>query len=122
MERMLGAVAIFSVLLLVLVLISVRRAHIRVEYSVSWLLAAVALLGLSQSRGLLARITAGLGLQDDAVAVLTLSGGVFLIVLYRLSLVISDLKDSNIALVQRVAMLEFRLESLDEKTKAAARH
>ena len=32
---------VLSILLLIMVLVSVRRAHIRVEYSVSWLLAAV---------------------------------------------------------------------------------
>jgi hypothetical protein len=42
------------------------------------------------------------------------------VVLYRSSLLISDLKDANIALAQRVAILEYRLESLDEKVKEAA--
>ena len=48
MERLLHVTTILSIVLLVLVLISVRRAHIRVEYSVSWLLAAVAMLVLSR--------------------------------------------------------------------------
>ncbi len=43
------------------------------------------------------------------------AGAVFLIVLYRFSLIISRLKDSNIALMQRVAILEFRLTALDRK-------
>ena len=121
MERMLDVVAVFSILLLALVLISVRRAHIRVEYSVSWLVAAVLLLVVSQSHGLLAAFTRWLGVSDAAVAIVTIAGGVFLIVLYRMSLLLSSLKDTNIALVQRVAILEFRLESLDEKAKAASR-
>ncbi len=121
MERMLDVMTVFSILLLAFVLVSVRRAHIRVEYSVSWLVAALALLIVSQSRGLLAGITAWLGVSDAAVAIVTIAGGVFLIVLYRMSLLLSDLRDTNIALVQRVAILEFRLESLDEKAQAAAR-
>jgi hypothetical protein len=36
-------------------------------------------------------------------------------VLYRLSLRISGLKDSSITLAQQVAILEFRLEALNEK-------
>ena len=48
MERLLNVMTGASVLLIVLVLVSVRRAHIRVEYSVSWLLAGVALLVLSR--------------------------------------------------------------------------
>ena len=40
MDRLLNVTTVLSILLLIMVLISVRRAHIRVEYSVSWLLAA----------------------------------------------------------------------------------
>ncbi len=121
MERMLDLMTVFSILLLVLVLVSVRRAHIRVEYSVSWLVAALVLLVVSQARGPLADITRWLGVSDAAVAIVTIAGAVFLIVLYRMSLLLSNLKDTNIALVQRVAVLEFRLESIDEETKAATR-
>ncbi len=121
MNGMLNVLSVFAILLLALVLASVRRAHIRVEYSVSWLLASVILLVLSRWRGLLELLPNWLGVSDVAVAMLMVSGAIFLIVLYRLSLIISDLKDSNIALIQRVAILEFRLESLNEKTKAAIR-
>ena len=48
MDRLLNVLAVFSVAMILAVLASVRRAHIRVEYSVSWLLAALALLGLSR--------------------------------------------------------------------------
>jgi hypothetical protein len=120
MDRMLNVMTVFSILLLGLVLASVRRAHIRVEYSVSWLAAALVLLILSRWQGLLSRITAWLGMSDAPLALLMTAGAIFLIVLYRLSLMISHLKDSNIALVQRVAILEFRLERLDEKTKAVS--
>ena len=47
MDRLLNVTAVLSVILLIVVLASVRRAHIRVEYSVSWLLAAVAMLALA---------------------------------------------------------------------------
>jgi hypothetical protein len=118
MDRLLNVITIFSVLLIGLVLSSVRRAHIRVEYSVSWLLAALVLLLLSRWRTLLEWIAAALGVGGSPLALLMLAGAVFLVVLYRFSLIISRLKDSNIALAQRVAILEFHLESLDEKTKA----
>jgi hypothetical protein len=51
MDRLLNALTVLSGVLLLFVLVSVRRAHIRVEYSVSWLLAAVALARLAGSRG-----------------------------------------------------------------------
>ncbi len=121
MDRLLNVMTIFSVLLIGLVLASVRRAHIRVEYSVSWLLAALVLLVLSLWPGFGQWIAASLGLNDARLALLIVAGAVFLVVLYRFSLVISRLKDSNIALAQRVAILEFRIESLHEENKVAAR-
>ncbi|HEY7336265.1 MAG TPA: DUF2304 domain-containing protein [Bryobacteraceae bacterium] len=120
MARLLTALSVFSLAMIVGVLASVRRAHIRVEYSVSWLLAAVVLLALSVSDVPLRRIGGFLGVSDAPAALLIVAGCIFVVVLYRSSLRISDLKDSNIALAQRVAILEYRLESLHEKVKTAA--
>jgi len=120
MDRLLNVVTIFSVLGIVLVLRSVRREHIRVEYSVSWLLAATVLLVLARWRTLDEKLAVSLGVGDVGLTLLMIAGAVFLVVLYRLSLRISGLKDSNIKLAQRVAILEFRLESLDEKVKTSA--
>ena len=118
MDRLLNVMTIFSVLLIGLVLASVRRAHIRVEYSVSWLAGgsgAAGAVAMAGSADLDRRHA--LGLNDAPLALLMVAGAVFLVVLYRLSLMISRLKDSNIALAQRVAILEFRLEALHEKAK-----
>jgi len=118
MERLLNVMAVFSLLMAGLVLASVRRAHIRVEYSVSWLAAAMALLVLSQWRGFQEWFARSIGVNDPALALLMAGGAVFLMVLYRFSLVMSRLKDANIALTQHVAILEFRLTSLDEKLQS----
>jgi len=118
MHRLLNVLALFSLAMILTVLASVRRAHIRVEYSVSWLVAAVALLGLSRSAGTLRWIGSRLGVADPPVALLMVAGSIFIVVLFRLSLRISGLKDANIALTQRIAILEFRLETIDEKVKA----
>jgi hypothetical protein len=120
MDRLSNVITMFSLLLIGLVLASVRRAHIRVEYSVSWLLAALVLLVLSRWRGLERQIAEALGLSDTPLALLMAAGAVFLVVLYRFSLIISNLKDSNTALAQRIAILEFRIESADEKLKTVA--
>jgi hypothetical protein len=101
--------------LIALVLISVRRAHIRVEYSVSWLGAAVTLLVLSRFRWLLEKVASALGLAEPPLVLLLVAGCLFLLVLFRVSIVVSELKDANIALAQRVAILEFQLRSRDEK-------
>ncbi len=112
MDRLLNVLTALSGLLLLFVLVSVRRAHIRVEYSVSWLLAAAALLILSRSRGMLEFAAHRLGLSDPPLALLLLIGCVFLLMFYRFSVIISKLRDDNIALAQRLAILEYRLESL----------
>ncbi len=111
MERLQATMTVLSLALMLLVLFSVRRAHIRVEYSVSWLGAALALLAVSRSRGMLEWLAAYFGLREPATALIILASGVFLVVFYRFSVIISDLKDSNIALTQRLAILEYRLQS-----------
>jgi len=113
MDRLLNVTTGLSVVLLILVLASVRRAHIRVEYSVSWLAAAVALLILSRWRGALDVAARSLGVPNSPVALLLVSGAVFLLMFFRFSVIISKLRDDNIALAQRVAILEYRVRSLD---------
>jgi hypothetical protein len=113
-ESLMNFMTALSLVLIVLVLRSVRRAHIRVEYSVSWLGAAVALLVLSRSEWALHWAGRLLGIADPPLAVLLAVGCIFLIVLYRLSAIISNLKDASISLAQRVAILEYHLRSSHE--------
>jgi hypothetical protein len=121
MDRLLNALSLLSIAMIVSVLYSIRRAHIRVEYSVSWLLAAFILLGMSRLPiATLYLIGQYFGPTNPPAALLMVSGSVFVVVIYLATIRISELKDSNIALAQRVAILEYRLESLDEKIKANA--
>jgi hypothetical protein len=125
MDRLLNVMTVFSALLIAAVLSSVRRAHIRVEYSVSWLIAGLVMLILSRWMTALDWIADLIGISQTGPAaaplvLLMVTGTLFMIVLYRISLRISSLKDSNIALAQRLAILEFHLESLNEKAKAVA--
>ena len=106
---------VFSLALIAQVLISVRREHIRVEYSVSWLGAALILLFLSLNDGLVHWLAAMLGVDYPPVAILMVVSCVFLVVFYRFSIRISALKDANIALAQRVAILEYHLKSNHEQ-------
>ena len=115
MDRLLNAMTGLSVLLILLVLVSVRRARIRVEYSVSWLIGAVALLVLSRARGLLHSIAGLLGVTYPPLALILLVGCVFLVIFYRFSVIISQLKDDNIALAQRVAILEYHIHSFKDQ-------
>jgi hypothetical protein len=115
MDSLLHVTTALSLLLLALVLISVRRAHIRVEYSVSWLLAAVVMLLLSLSRPVLEAITRWTGLPDTPLTLFLISGTVFLVMFFRFSIIISHLRDDNVALAQRVAMLEYRVRSSEQE-------
>ena len=112
MDRLLNVSAGVCLLLLLMVLISVRRSHIRVEYSVTWLVAATAMLTLSLARPVLEYIRHLLGLPDTPLAVFLLAGAVFLVVFFRFTLIISRLRDDNIAMAQRVAILEYHLRAL----------
>lgn len=112
MDRLLNVTTGLSLLLLILVLGSLRRAHIRVEYSVSWLAAAVALLLLSRNKAFLEAIARRIGVVEAPVALVMIAGSVFLLMFFRFSVIISHLRDDNIALAQRVAILEYHIRSL----------
>lgn len=112
MEALLNVTTILSVVLMILILVSVRRAHIRVEYSVSWLLAAVLMLVLSRARPFLDFLTRRFGIPDTPLTLFLIAGSVFLIMFFRFSVIISHLRDDNVALAQRVAILEYHIQSL----------
>ena len=116
-DRLLSVTFGMSLLLIVAVLFSVRRAHIRVEYSVSWLLAGFAMLVLSRSTWALDTIAGMLGIQYAPVALLLIFLSLFLVVFFRFSIIISDLKDANIALTQKLAILEYRIQSINEESQ-----
>jgi len=109
MDRLLNVTTGLSILLLVLVLLSVRRAHIRVEYSVTWLVSALAMLVLSRARPVLEVVRQWTGLPDTPLTLFLFGAGVFVVMFFRFSVIISHLRDDNIALAQRVAILEFHL-------------
>jgi hypothetical protein len=113
--HLLDVMAVFSAVLLALVLFSVRRAHIRVEYSVAWLVAAALLLLASRVEFLRDGLASLMGLESSVLALVIFAAFVFLVVFYRFSLRISDLKDANIALAQRLAILEYQLREYHEE-------
>lgn len=117
MDRTLTVIMWLSIALLAGALVSLRRQHIRVEISVSWLVAAVLLLGLTQSKVALNWIGQAIGVESGVSALFLVSATVFVSVIYRLSIRVSGLKDSNVALTQRIAILEYKLETLSLEGK-----
>lgn len=120
MDRLMNVLTLFSITLLLLILASVRRAHIRVEYSVAWLMAGLFLLILSRNQTLVTSLADWMGIDYPPVAILLIVLFVFLVVFYRFSIRISALKDANIALAQRLAILEYQLKSSHEEPEKSS--
>jgi len=117
MSRLLLFTSLGSCILILMVLQSLRRAHIRVEYSISWLAAGFGLLMLSRWESGLVWLSKVLGVTYPPAALLGVGVGILMLMLYRVSMVVSELKDNNIALAQKVAILEYRLQSLPDNEK-----
>ena len=77
-------------------------------------MAAVMVFLLSRNSALLQWVASLIGIDQPSVALLLIVLCVFLVVFYRFSLRISDLKDANIELSQKIAILEFKVHSLHE--------
>lgn len=112
MEKLLWWTSVLSVVLIIMVLTALRRAHIRVEYSVTWLIAAIVLFSLSRSETALGWIATGLGLGYAPTVLVLVAGFILVVMFFWTCVVISRLRDDNIALAQRVALLEFHLNRL----------
>ncbi|MBM3739758.1 MAG: DUF2304 domain-containing protein [Acidobacteria bacterium] len=112
MERLLLVTALASIALIFQVMYSLRRDRIRVEYSISWLAAASIMLFLSRWPTGLEWLAATAGITYPPAVLLAMVVALLLMVLYRLSAVISHLRDNNVELAQKVAILEFRINQI----------
>ena len=100
-----GAVASFILVVVVLELIRSRR--LRERYALLWLVTGITLTSLSAWRNGLNTIAAWVGVRSYPPAVLFAVGILFILaVLLHYSTVISRLSDQNVVLAQRVALLE----------------
>ena len=55
------------------------------------------------------------GVPDTPLTLFLLAAAVFLMMFFRFSVIISHLRDDNIALAQRVAILEYHIQSLRDQ-------
>jgi hypothetical protein len=103
-----GVVA--SLLLLLVVLELVRGRRLKERYALLWLATGGVLLVLSAWRGGLNTIAGWVGIETYPPAVLFAVATLFvLLVLLHYSTVLSKLTDDNVALAQRIALLEERV-------------
>src|SRR5713226_5655883 len=112
MERIRIAVAVLTAVLIVQIVRSVRREHIRVEYSMAWLGTALLLLVLCLSDRVLDTLAHLLGIPGSPLVIIALAGALLVFTFFRYSIVVSSLKDHNIELAQKVGMLEWEIERL----------
>jgi hypothetical protein len=104
-----------SLLLLVVVLELVRRRRLTEEYSFVWILASLALLGLSFSRPLIAMAAEWLGVYyPPAVLLLALLTLVFVALLY-FTVVASRQRMQIERLVEEVSILAAEMRDLQKK-------
>lgn len=103
-----GAIASFGLVLVVLELIRSRR--LRERYALLWLVTGLVLTTLAAWRNGLNTIAAWVGVRGYPPAVLFAVGLLFILaVLLHYSTVISRLSDQNTILAQRLALLELQL-------------
>ena len=108
----LGALASFALVLVVLDLI--RRRRLRERYALLWLATGVVLTALSAWRHGLNTIAGWVGVRSYPPAVLFAVGILFILaVLLHYSTVISKLADQNTVLAQKLALLEEQLNQRD---------
>jgi hypothetical protein len=106
----LGAIASFTLVIVVLELIRSRR--LRERYALLWLVTGLVLTALSAWRTGLNTMAGWLGVRGYPPAVLFAVGIIFILaVLLHYSTVISKLSDQNTILAQRLALLEQRVQS-----------
>jgi hypothetical protein len=112
LERGVAIAGTLALLLFVFEL--VRRKHLSERYAILWLLAAVTLFVLAAWKGLLTSLSHDVGIDYPPSALFAVAIGLIVILLMYFSLVVSRLSDQNKILAQRIALLQRRVERVEE--------
>lgn len=105
--------------LLVLIFELVRRRRLKEKYSLLWVFTALVLLLLSASKGLLAKVSAVMGIFYPPSAFFLLAFLFLLLITLQFSVVISRLSERNKVLAQEVALLKLRMKDLERENGKA---
>ncbi|MBI2909951.1 MAG: DUF2304 domain-containing protein [Chloroflexi bacterium] len=119
MTRIQMIAIIISVLLLIVIVELVRRKRLSEGHCILWLLAGTALLVLSVWNGVLEFAAELLGIYFPPMVLLVSSLGFFMLILLHFSTVISQQTERDKELAQRLAILQFELDSLKHGQKAS---
>jgi hypothetical protein len=107
-------VLVAGLLTVALTLVSLRRQHIRSEYSVSWLSVGVALICLAAFPTLLDGFASRLGLATETCFLMA-GGALMSALVFEISHMVSRLRDDNVMLAQRIAILEHQLQEFSSQ-------
>jgi hypothetical protein len=103
------ALACLGIVLALSVVRAIRRQIVRVEYSLVWLFGASLFVFLVLQSDWMDRLAVFVGLPSAPLAIVLLAVSLLAFVCFHYAMILSRLRDDNIALVQRVAVLEFHL-------------
>ena len=103
------AAAIASALLLLVIVELIRSRRLQERYALLWLLTGAVLLFFALWRGALMKVSDLVGIKYPPSALFVMAAFFILLVLLHYSTVISELAAKNLALAQRLALLENRL-------------
>jgi len=108
--------------LLIIVLELVRRKKLKEEYSLLWIFTVVVLLVLSIWRDSLKLISHALGIFYPPNALFVVGSLFILAILLHFSVVISSFKKEHQELAQMFAILNLRLEQLENRISKAVKN
>lgn len=97
---------IFSVFLLVLIFLLIRKKKIREEYAIFWIAIFMIFLILSVFRGLIDKISSLLGIQYQPASLFLILIGCLFLLCFHYSFVISDMKRKINTMAMKLALLE----------------
>jgi hypothetical protein len=113
MDRTVVVSIVGALALMLAVLELVRRRRLREEYSLLWLMTAIAVVVLAGSRQLLASLSALMGIHYPPSALMVIGFGFLTLTTLHYSSVVSRLSDENKALAQEMAILRWQVGALE---------
>jgi hypothetical protein len=106
--------AIAAIILLALIFELIRSRRLQERYALLWLATGGVILFFALWRGALGRFADLIGIAYPPSALFVVASFFILIVLLHYSTVISELSERNLALAQRLALLEQELKETTE--------
>ena len=112
---------IFSLGLLIFILFLIRTKRLSVKYSILWLATCIVIMGLSCSPYILNSIAPIIGIQYPPSLLFLATFLFLLIIVLHFSVVISTIFDTMKGLIQKVSIMNYKLEELEKKINSLSK-